>query len=48
MLRVVFQGEPGANSHIAVAERFPGATAVPAATFEDCFAAISDDNIVRC
>ncbi|MCW5714810.1 MAG: prephenate dehydratase [Bauldia sp.] len=41
MLRVVFQGEPGANSHIAVEERFPGAVAVPAATFEDCFAAIT-------
>ncbi|MCC6735739.1 MAG: prephenate dehydratase [Bauldia sp.] len=41
MLRVVFQGEPGANSHIAVEERFPGSKPVPAATFEDCFAAIT-------
>ncbi|MGH2342761.1 prephenate dehydratase [Segnochrobactraceae bacterium EtOH-i3] len=39
-LKVVFQGEPGANSHLAVADVFPDAEAVPCATFEDCFAAI--------
>lgn len=39
-IRVVFQGEPGANSHIAVTERFPEAEAVPLPTFEDCFAAV--------
>jgi prephenate dehydratase len=41
MLKVVFQGEPGANSHIACQEVFPEAEALPMATFEDCFAAIS-------
>ncbi|WP_434058481.1 prephenate dehydratase [Coralliovum pocilloporae] len=39
--KVVFQGEPGANSHIACNEVFPDAEAVPCATFEDCFQAIS-------
>lgn len=39
-IRVVFQGEPGANSHIAVTERFPYAEPVPMPTFEDCFAAV--------
>lgn len=39
-LRVAFQGEPGANSHIACTEVFPDAEAVPMATFEDCFAAV--------
>ncbi|WP_108660762.1 prephenate dehydratase [Acuticoccus kandeliae] len=39
-LRVAFQGEPGANSHIAITEVFPDAEAVPLATFEDCFAAV--------
>src|SRR5262245_31684778 len=39
--RVVFQGEPGANSHLAVREVYPDADAVPCATFEDCFAAIT-------
>lgn len=41
MQKVVFQGEPGSNSHIACREVFPDADAVPAPTFEDCFAAIS-------
>jgi prephenate dehydratase len=38
--KVVFQGEPGANSHIACSEVFPAAEAVPLPTFEDCFAAV--------
>ncbi|MEM1049234.1 MAG: prephenate dehydratase [Pseudomonadota bacterium] len=38
--KVVFQGEPGANSHIACHEVYPDAQAVPCATFEDCFAAV--------
>ncbi|MBZ8133796.1 prephenate dehydratase [Afifella sp. IM 167] len=38
--RVVFQGEPGANSHIACQEVFPEAQAVPLSTFEDCFQAL--------
>ena len=38
--RIVFQGEPGANSHLAISETYPRATAVPCATFEDCFAAV--------
>jgi prephenate dehydratase len=39
--RIVFQGEPGANSHLAIREVFPDAEALPCATFEDCFAAIT-------
>src|SRR5438105_5959253 len=39
--RIVFQGEPGANSHLAIQEVYPDAEAVPCPTFEDCFAAIS-------
>ena len=39
--RVVFQGEPGANSHLAIREVFPQADAVPCPTFEDCFAALT-------
>ena len=41
MQKVVFQGEPGSNSHIACREVFPDAQAVPSPTFEDCFAAIA-------
>src|SRR5437763_3045575 len=39
--KVVFQGEPGANSHLAIHEVYPDSEAVPCATFEDCFAAIT-------
>src|SRR5437899_3881543 len=39
--RIVFQGEPGANSHLAIREVYPDAEAVACATFEDCFAAIT-------
>ncbi len=38
--RVVFQGEAGANSHIACVEMFPDAEPVPQPTFEHCFQAI--------
>ncbi|TAK47485.1 MAG: prephenate dehydratase [Xanthobacteraceae bacterium] len=40
--KIVFQGEPGANSHLAIAEAYPDALAVPCATFEDAFAAIAN------
>ena len=38
--KIVFQGEAGANSHIACREVYPQMQAVPLATFEDCFQAI--------
>ena len=39
--KVAFQGEPGANSHLAIREVYPNAEALPCATFEDAFAAIA-------
>ena len=42
MPAIAYQGEPGANSHIACADAYPDWTALPCATFEDAFAAISD------
>jgi prephenate dehydratase len=39
--KVAFQGEPGANSHLASREVYPDYEAVPCATFEDAFAAIA-------
>lgn len=42
MKSIVFQGEPGANSHIACHEAYPDYEAVPCATFEDAFAAVHD------
>ena len=41
--KVAFQGEPGANSHIACNNVFPDFEAVPMATFEDCFNAVQND-----
>jgi prephenate dehydratase len=38
--RIAFQGEPGANSHIACREAYPRYEALPCATFEDAFAAV--------
>ena len=40
--QIVFQGEPGANSHLAIQEAYPKAAAVPCPTFEDCFAAVTN------
>jgi prephenate dehydratase len=40
-LKIAFQGEPGANSHIAIAEAYPDAEPLPCPTFEDALAAIS-------
>jgi prephenate dehydratase len=39
-LKVAFQGEPGANSHLAISGAYPNAIALPCPTFEDAFAAI--------
>ena len=39
--RIAFQGEPGANSHLAIHDAYPSDEAVPCATFEDAFAAVS-------
>src|SRR6201989_1766820 len=40
-MKIAFQGEPGANSHIAIAEAYPDAEPLPCPTFEDALAAIS-------
>ena len=39
---ISFQGEPGANSHIACQEVHPDWEPLPCATFEDAFAAVSE------
>ena len=39
--KIAFQGELGANSHIACEERFPDYEALPCATFEDALTAVS-------
>src|SRR5579863_6538844 len=39
---IAYQGEPGANSHIACVDNFPDLSPLPCATFEDAFAALTD------
>jgi prephenate dehydratase len=39
-MQVSYQGEPGANSHIAVNQIYPDAEALPCPTFEDALAAV--------
>jgi len=39
---IAYQGEPGANSHIACAESFPEMTPLPCPTFEDAFVALQE------
>jgi prephenate dehydratase len=38
--KIAFQGEPGANSHIACNLAYPGYEPLPCPTFEDAFAAV--------
>jgi prephenate dehydratase len=38
--KIIFQGEPGANSHIACREAYPDHEPIPCPTFEDCFSAL--------
>ncbi len=45
MKKIVFQGEPGANSHIASRDVYPDYEAVPAPTFEDCFQAMARGDV---
>jgi prephenate dehydratase len=39
---IAYQGEPGANSHIACVDNYPDLTPLACATFEDAFAALQD------
>jgi prephenate dehydratase len=41
-LKIAYQGEPGANSHIACIEAYPTCEPMPCGTFEDAFQAVAD------
>jgi prephenate dehydratase len=43
---IAFQGEPGANSHIACNDAFPDHEPLPCPTFEDAFAAVRSGKAV--
>src|SRR6476469_10573842 len=40
-MKIAFQGEQGANSHLAISEAYPNAEPLACPTFEDALAAIS-------
>ena len=42
-LKIAYQGEPGANSHIACIEAYPNHEPLPCGTFEDAFQAVNDN-----
>jgi len=44
-LKIVFQGEPGANSHIACRQAYPEAEPVPCPTFEDALNAVASGEV---
>ena len=39
--KIAFQGEPGANSHLACREAYPDHEPLPCPTFEDALGAIA-------
>lgn len=41
-LKIIYQGEPGANSHLACLDAYPEAENIPAPTFEDAFTAVKN------
>jgi prephenate dehydratase len=43
--KIIFQGEAGANSHLACKEAYPDYEPVPCPTFEDCFSALSTGEV---
>jgi prephenate dehydratase len=43
--KIAYQGEPGANSHIACREAYPSHEAIASGTFEDAFAAVKEGEV---
>src|SRR5512142_1616907 len=43
--KIIFQGEPGANSHLACKEAYPDYEPIPCPTFEDCFSALQGGDV---
>ena len=43
--KIAYQGEPGANSHIACIDAYPDYEPIPCPTFEDCFSALSAGDV---
>jgi len=44
-LKIIYQGEPGANSHLACLDAYPDAEAIAAHTFEDAFSGVQNGTV---
>ncbi len=47
-MKILYQGFPGAYSHLAAKEVFPDAQVMPCNTFEDCFKLCSQNDNLKC
>ena len=46
-MKILYQGSPGAYSHLAASEVYPNAEVVPCKTFDECFSKAHKDNSLK-
>ena len=46
-MKILYQGSPGAYSHLAALEINPNAEVIPCKTFDECFIKAEEDNKAR-
>ena len=46
-MKILYQGSPGAYSHLAALELYPEAEIIPCKTFDECFVKAEEDNDIR-
>ena len=46
-MKILYQGSPGAYSHLAALEIYPDAEIIPCKTFDECFSRAQEDNKLR-
>ena len=46
-MKILYQGSPGAYSHLAAKELYPNAEIIPCKTFDECFRKAEEDKNLR-
>jgi prephenate dehydratase len=46
-MKILYQGLPGAYSHLAALEIYPEAKIIPCKTFDECFSKAKEDNKLK-
>ncbi len=46
-MKILYQGSPGAYSHLAAKELYPNAEIIPCKTFDECFRRAEEDKTLR-